>query len=231
MSKSLIWIALSIKKNVKQSRFRFARIIWHYAQKFLLKISNKSHFSRWHVRWNKILGKSLNISSKGKGRKKPEWCIHCQAFCKIVDSYHLQMATNSRMGKTSQTVEPTTRHLRRKELELEEKETIERNKMDAEKIIMICYIKKLCKIIKGIAGLKSLPTTAVRKWAMHISIRPSVGPLIAGRIRVLVKKLDTRKQKSKLSITYKIYKSENMRKIIKRRTSVKKRRCQKVRAK
>jgi hypothetical protein len=73
------------------------------------------------------------------------------------------MATNSRMGKTSQTVEPTTRHLKRKELELEEKETIERNKMDAEKIIMIYYIKKLCNKIKGIAGLKSLPTTAVRK--------------------------------------------------------------------
>ena len=67
------------------------------------------------------------------------------------------------MGKTSQTVEPTTRHLKRKEIELEEKETIERNNMDAEKIIMIHYIKKLCKITKGIAGLKSLPTTAVKK--------------------------------------------------------------------
>jgi hypothetical protein len=44
------------------------------------------------------------------------------------------MATNSRMGKTSQTVEPTTRHLKRKELELEEKETIERNKWTQKKL-------------------------------------------------------------------------------------------------
>ena len=33
----------------------------------------------------------------------------------------------------------------------------------------------------------TLPTMAVKKWHKYISMRPSVGPLIAGRIRVLVK--------------------------------------------
>lgn len=47
-----------------------------------------------------------------------EWCIHHQVYRGICDSYHLQMAPNSRMGKTSQSVEPTTQHLKRKELEL-----------------------------------------------------------------------------------------------------------------
>jgi hypothetical protein len=36
-------------------------------------------------------------------------------------------------------------------------------------------------------GSRSIPTIAVKKWATYISTRPSVGPLIAGRIRVLVK--------------------------------------------
>lgn len=92
-------------------------MIWYCAQNFLLKITKKSHFSWWPIRWNKPLTKSLIISKKGGSNTKLEWCIHHQVYWGIVDSYHSRMAPNSRMVKTCQSVEPTTQHLKRKELE------------------------------------------------------------------------------------------------------------------
>jgi hypothetical protein len=53
-----------------------------------------------------------------------------------------------------------------------------------------------------------------------------VGPLTAGRMRVLVKKLDARNQIFKLSITYRSHTSENSRKIMEQKTSVKKKKWQ-----
>ena len=44
------------------------------------------------------------------------------------------------------------------------------------------------------SGRRHIPTIAVKKWQKYISMSPSVGPFIAGRIRVLVKKLDQGKQ-------------------------------------
>lgn len=40
---------------------------------------------------------------------------------------------------------------------------------------------------KNSERVKTLPTIPVKKWHTYISMRPSVGPLIAGRIRVFVK--------------------------------------------
>lgn len=110
---------------------------------------------------------------------------------------------------------------------MEEKETIERSKKDQQKITMMCYNKNITsKISSGIASRKNLPTKAVNKCATYISIRPSVGPLTAGRMRVLVKKLDARNQIFKLSIAYRSDTSENSRKIMEQKTSVKKKKWQ-----
>ena len=87
---------------------------------------------------------------------------------------------------TAPIAEPTIQHLtqykKKKGVEVKTKPNY-RNKMLKDRPDIINY----GEVFKGCRQERSIPTMAVKKWLTNISARPSVGPLMTGRISVLVK--------------------------------------------